>query len=274
MNSVLGISLLGILLLTQGCSSLQVKSQQGLKQETSTSNNHSLQTSTQAAQVKEVKSTKAVPLAVKVQDTKTPITNSSDLFDKQMHLVVVSDDLRFFQHETPVYKGGKFEISSDFPAPGNYTVFSDYSSGSTKELTVQKIKIPGDVPLPTELEKFTNTKIFNSTKITLKAPQSNLISGKQVNLSFDLQDTKNNQPVKDLQPYPNQKISEKARLFIVRSSSPLKSADYISATPLQNSPDGQVSFISSFPQKGTYKLWLQFNRNGKVNTADFWVDVK
>ncbi|BAZ12746.1 hypothetical protein NIES4071_45790 [Calothrix sp. NIES-4071] len=270
MNSVLGIiSILGILLLTQGCSS----SQKVLTQD-STSNNQTLPTSTPTPeQVKEVKSTKAVPLAVKVQDQpKTPTTDDSS--NKQMHLVVVSDDLRYFQHETPIYKAGKFEINPDFPAPGNYTVFSDYSAGSNKQVTIQKIKIPGNVPLPTELEKFSNTKTVNNTLVLLSVRNSNFQSGQQVNLSFNLQDTKNNQPVKDLRPYPNQKTNEKARLFIVRSSSPLKSADYIPATPLYNSPDGQVSFISSFPTKGTYKLWLQFNRNGKLDTADFWLDVK
>ncbi|GJD17328.1 hypothetical protein RIVM261_022840 [Rivularia sp. IAM M-261] len=265
MNLALKTSLLAIFLLTSSCSSPQ----KDVKQETSTSNNQS----TQTEPVKEVKSTKAVPLAVKVPNKpKAATTNSiksTESFDKQMHLVVVSDDLRFFQHETPTYKSGKFEVKPDFPAPGNYTVFSDYD----KQLTIQKIKIPGDVPLPTELEKFSNTKILSNTKITLKAPSSSLKSGQQVNLRFDLQDTKNKQPVK-LQPYPNQKTSEKTRLFIVRSSSPLKSTDYIPATSLQDSPDGQVSFASSFPQKGTYKLWLQFNRNSKVNTADFWVDVK
>lgn len=268
MNLVLRTSLLAVFLLTSSCSS----SQKDVKQETSTSNNQP----TQTEQVKEVKSTKAVPIAVKVPDKpKATITNSTnsvkstDSSNKQMHLVVVSDDLRFFQHETPTYKSGKFEVNPDFPAPGNYTVFSDYD----KQLTTQKIKIPGDVPLPTELEKFSNTKTLANTKITLKAPESNLKSGQQVNLSFDLQDTKNQQPVK-LQPYPNSYTNEKARLFIVRSSSPLKSTDYIPATLLQDSPDGQVSFASSFPQKGTYKLWLHFNRNGKVNTADFWVDVK
>ena len=265
MNLVLRSSLLGVFLLTSSCSSPQ----KDVKQETSTSNNQP----TQTEQVKEVKSTKGVPIAVKVPDkpkaTTTNSVKSTDSSNKQMHLVVVSDDLRFFQHETPTYKSGKFEVKPDFPAPGNYTVFSDYD----KQLTIQKIKIPGDVPLPTELEKFSNTKTLSNTKITLLAPSSSFKSGQQVNLRFDLQDTKNKQPVK-LQPYPNPHTNEKARLFIVRSSSPLKSADYVPATLLQDSPDGQVSFGSNFPQKGTYKLWLQFNRNGKVNTADFWLDVK
>jgi hypothetical protein len=277
MKSVIGIALLGTLLLTQGCSSSQVQSNQ-VKQQTSLNpeNQPSItQRSTPAKLTlpKEVKSTKAVPIAVEIQDK--PVASNLNSSQNQMHLVVVSDDLRFFQHEAPTYNGnGRFEIKPDFPAPGSYTVFS-HISGST-QLTAQKLTIPGNVPLPTELESFSNTKTLQNTKVTLKLPESRLQARKPVQLTFDLQDTKNNQPVKDLQPYLNKNLNknsnETARLVIVRSSSPLTKSDYIQTTALK-SPTGILSYQSNFPQKGTYKLWLQFNRNGKVNTADFWVNV-
>jgi hypothetical protein len=100
-------------------------------------------------------------------------------------------------------------------------------------------------------------------------PEAEIKAGKEVKLSFDLQDVAKKQPVQDLQPY----LGEKGHLVIVRSSSPLTASDYIHAHALKDSLPGQVNFTSNFPQKGTYKLWLQFNRNGKVNTADFWVNV-
>ncbi|MBD2695202.1 hypothetical protein H6G68_26375, partial [Anabaena catenula FACHB-362] len=48
---------------------------------------------------------------------------------------------------------------------------------------------------------------------------------------------------------------------------------YIHAHALNNTPTGQVHFMTSFPQAGKYKLWGQFNRNGKIITADFWINV-
>ncbi|BCL38001.1 hypothetical protein [Nostoc sp. MS1] len=33
-------------------------------------------------------------------------------------------------------------------------------------------------------------------------------------------------------------------------------------------------YITKFPKPGKYKLWGQFNRNGKIVTADFWVNVQ
>ncbi len=278
---VVGIAI-SIFLSSQGCSS---QNQTQTQHEHHSASNHSKdatdnyldreqQSSTQAKLIapSEIKSTESVPLAINIQDKAGKAVNNFDSFqDKQMHLIVVSDDLRFFQHVHPTFKGnGRFEVNPDFPAPGSYTLFSDYKpSGEKEQVSAQKLTIPGNVPLPTELEKFSNTKILADTKINLKLPETNLKAGKEVKLSFNLQEAAKNQPVKDLQPY----LGEKGHLVIVRSSSPLTVSDYIHAHALKDSSPGQVNFTSSFPQKGTYKVWLQFNRNGKVNTADFWVNV-
>ncbi len=57
-------------------------------------------------------------------------------------------------------------------------------------------------------------------------------------------------------------------------SSPLTEADYIHTHAMKNTTTGEVYFITSFPSAGKYKLWEQFNRNGKIVTADFWVNVE
>lgn len=283
--SVVGI-VSAAFILSQGCSSQKNQTQrqhehhsmtqgsEGTKSAMNDSEKHEQQSPTQAKLIvpPQIKSTQSVPLAINIQDKAGKAVNSFDSFqDKQMHLIVVSDDLRFFQHVHPTFKGnGRFEVNPDFPAPGSYTLFSDYKpAGEKEQVSVEKLTIPGNVPLPTELEKFSNTKILAGTKVNLKLAEANIKAGKEVKLSFDLEEAAKNQPVKDLQPY----LGEKGHLVIVRSSSPLTVSDYIHAHALKDSSPGQVNFMSSFPQKGTYKLWLQFNRKGKVNTADFWVNV-
>jgi hypothetical protein len=68
-------------------------------------------------------------------------------------------------------------------------------------------------------------------------------------------------------------LGEKGHLVIVKQSSPLTKLDYIHAHGVKDSPSNQVEFITSFPRSGVYKLWGQFNRNDKIITADFWVNV-
>lgn len=214
----------------------------------------------------------SVNLVIDIQDDQQKPVTKFDVFqEKLMHLIVVSDDLRFFDHLHPEYKNnGRFEVTANFSEPGNYTFFSDYKpSGKQENISVMKVNVPGSVPLPKDLEKFAKTKTISDTKVNLNVAQTDIKSGQEVSLKFDIQDAKSNQSLKDLQPY----LGEKGHLVIIKSSAPLTVTDYIHAHASQNSPDGQIEFKTQFPQPGTYKMWFQFNRNGKITTADFWVNV-
>ncbi|WP_026732622.1 hypothetical protein [Fischerella sp. PCC 9605] len=300
--SITGIAAIAALLLTQGCSSV-VKSGETSSQGNTTaqidrdghsnnnhgghsneqmhhdghSNNHQSDKSTiteaKLTAPKNIVPNQSVPLVIDIQDSQGKSVTKFETFqEKLMHLIVVSDDLKFFDHLHPNYKGnGRFEVNANFPEPNNYTIFGDYKpSGIDERVNVMKLTVPGSTPLPQDLAKYSNTKILPDTKINLNFSQPNLKAGQEVTLKFDLNEATNNQPIKDLKPY----LGEKGHLVIIKSSSPLTVSDYIHAHALKNSPDGQVQFVTSFPQSGTYKLWMQFNRNGKVNTADFWVNVQ
>jgi hypothetical protein len=213
-----------------------------------------------------------VNLLIEIQDSKGKSIEKFDVFQEQlMHLIIVRDDLTTFEHLHPTYKGdGRFEISTTFSSPGDYSLFSDYKpSGQEETVSLMQIKIPGSVPLPKSLEKFENTKVVFNSQVNINLQKKNIQAGKEVNLRFSVKDVAQNQPIKDLQPY----LGERGHLVIIKSSFTLSIADYIHAHALKNSPDGQIEFLTLFPQPGTYKLWLQFKRDGKINTADFWVNV-
>ncbi|MBD2387194.1 hypothetical protein [Cylindrospermum sp. FACHB-282] len=213
-----------------------------------------------------------IPLVIDIQDSAGKSVTKFDTFqEKLMHLIVVRDDLISFEHIHPEYKGnGRFEVNSSFPTAGNYTLISDYKPAGNKEsVSLMKLIIPGSTPLPKDLAKFEKTKTLSSTKVNFTSSEKTIKAGKQVTLQFDLKEASNNQPIKDLQPY----LGEKGHLVIIKSSSPLTESDYIHAHALKNTPEGQVKFMTSFPQAGTYKVWMQFNRDSKINTADFWINV-
>ncbi|MEO1427484.1 MAG: hypothetical protein AAFV71_00180 [Cyanobacteria bacterium J06633_8] len=219
---------------------------------------------------KKITPNKPVPVKVQVPASIAK-ANSSNAKVKQMHMIVVSNDLRFFDLVQANYKNSEnIQVNPKFPAPGEYTVFSDYNPlGEKEQVSVEKISIPGKVPFPTELESFSKTKTFADTKIDLNLSQPNIKAGKRVTLKFDLKQASNNKPIKDLKPY----LGQKANLVVIKSSSSLEENDYIDTKTLQKSPNNQLHFTTKFPQPGTYKLWLQFNRNGKIKTADFWITV-
>jgi hypothetical protein len=212
-----------------------------------------------------------VTLGIDIQDNSGNAISKFDTFqEKLMHLIVVSDDLQVFAHLHPTYKNnGHFEVDAKFPQPGNYTLFSDYKpSGQSEQISLLKAQVPGNSPA-TPIINFNRRQIFGDTKVNFFLSQPQPKVGKEVTLIFNLQQTSNNQSIADLQPY----LGEKGHLVIVKQSSPLTKLDYIHAHGVKDSPSNQVEFITSFPRSGVYKLWGQFNRNDKIITADFWVNV-
>ncbi|MEH2082928.1 MAG: hypothetical protein V7K89_23995 [Nostoc sp.] len=216
-------------------------------------------------------SNKSIPIMIDIQDSDgKAITNFDTFQEKLMHLILVSDDLQFFNHLHPTYKeNGQFEVAARFPQAGSYTFFSDYKpAGQTEQVSVLKTQVPGNSIAAPEIN-LNRSKMFNVTKVNLAVSEPTVKAGKEVALMFKLQDASNNQPLTDLWPY----LGERGHLVILRQSTPLKAEDYIHAHALKDTPAGQVHFITSFPQPGKYKLWGQFNRKGNIVTADFWINA-
>ncbi|MTJ49636.1 hypothetical protein [Dolichospermum sp. UHCC 0259] len=235
-------------------------------------NNSQINTQTKLTPPNNLAPNQGMNLVIDIQDDTGKPVNKFDIFqEKIMHLIVVSDDLRNFDHIHPEYKeNGRFEVTANFPESGNYTLFSDYKpAGSKENVSLMNITIPGTVPLPKNLEKFSKTKTISDTNVNLNISEKNIKAGQSVTLSFDLKDQKN-QPIKDLQSY----LGEKGHLVIIKSSSPLTTSDYIHAHAMKDPANGKVEFHTKFPKSGTYKMWMQFNRNGQIKTADFWVNVE
>ncbi|GBE93743.1 hypothetical protein [Nostoc cycadae] len=300
-KSTIGIAVLTTLLIAQGCSP-RVKSQEAAadkekpttaqpmgsmdhqEHETSKSEHqkggidhseHSgnkVTTQVKLTTPKDIKPNTTVPLVINVQDKDGKAIANFDTFqEKLMHLIVVSDDLQFFNHIHPIYKNnGRFEVQANFPQPGSYTLFSDYKpTGNTEQISVLKTQLPGKSPSTPPIDLKLN-KTFGDIKANLTFSQPTLKVGEEVTLSFDLKQTSNNQPVQNLQPY----LGELGHLVILKQSSPLTRADYIHAHALKNTPSGKVNFMTNFPTPGTYKMWGQFNRNGRILVVDFGVNVQ
>jgi hypothetical protein len=207
-------------------------------------------------------------LVIDVKDKSgKPIDKFETFQTKLMHLIVVSDDLQTFSHIHPVYKQkGRFEVQANFPQGGNYTLVSDYKpAGQAEQVSLMQVKVAGKSSSAPKVD-FTKAKSIGDTKVQLTA--DNLKAGKETMLVFKMQQA-NGQPVTDLKPY----LGERGHLVIMQQSSPLTRADYIHAHAAEHGTGGEVHFMTTFPKAGKYKMWGQFNRNGKIVTADFWVNV-
>ena len=211
------------------------------------------------------------PLAINIQDSAgNPVSNFDISLEKRMHLIVVSDDLEFFAHIHPKYTDqGQFDIEPSLPKAGNYTLFSDYKpAGDAERVSLMHLSVAGTKEASAKIDK-SSTKSFGKTKVSFSTDKEQIKANEPLTLKFDIQDTATNTPVKDLQPY----LGKTGHLIIVKQSNTLTSEDYIHAHATEGTALGKVDFETQFPEPGKYKLWGQFNRNGKIITADFWVNV-
>lgn len=208
-------------------------------------------------------------LAINVKDSEGKTIKDFEVeHEKLMHLIVVSNDLSYFDHIHPEYKGGGlFTVKPDFPSGGKYTLFADFvPKGSAKTVKTKSIQVLGNERKPVVLkEDQDQTKVVAGKEITFKTDE--LTTNKDITLSFTIKDEKSKKPISDLQPYLG------AIGHVVAISEDTK--NYLHVHPMNEDATGpEAKFMTNFPKSGMYKIWGQFQQNGQKFTVDFTVKVK
>jgi hypothetical protein len=202
-------------------------------------------------------------LTIEVKDPKTgkPVKDFELVHEKLMHLFVVSSDLSYFAHIHP--ENGKIDLN--LPQPGNYKVAADfYPKGGTPQFIEHYLTTPGytkplsDTPviLPPDL----TPKSGPNLKVSLTMDPPEPIPGRKTLLFFKLE------PGDGLEQY----IGAWAHAFI--ASDDLIDTSHTHPTYASGGPD--LQFDVYFPRAATYRMWIQFQRLGVVNTVAFTIPVK
>jgi copper-(or silver)-translocating P-type ATPase len=208
-------------------------------------------------------------LRIHIQDEEgKPVEDFDINHEKLLHLIVVSKDLSYFDHIHPEYKGGgDFEITTSFPAGGEYKLIADYvpTGGSTTTQT-EWIKVEGTsvdaVPLQPDRN---HSKIVDGLQVTLQNDHPR--AGQDFELNFLLEDANTKEPVTDLEPY----LGAVGHVVILSEDT----EDYLHVHPVDEKAKGpEARFVTNFPNKGIYKIWAQFQRDGKLITVPFVIEVE
>lgn len=187
---------------------------------------------------------------------------------KPWHLLVMSNDLRWFDHIHPQPNDdGSYSVQETFPAGGDYLLLSDVSPrGYGQQFLPVPLKVDGTpFAAPYHLAPSPVTGSFGGVTVRLEAP-SPLKPHQDIPFVFQVT-TPDGKPAADLEPY----LGAMGHLIIVNEDR----TRFVHSHPLSmdKSPDGVVRFVTRFPKAGLYKAWAQFQRAGKVITADFVVKV-
>lgn len=212
---------------------------------------------------------KDASIRIQIQDVDgKPIDKLDVNHEKLLHLIVVSKDLSYFDHIHPDYKGGGvFEIAHAFPAGGEYKLIADYKpTGGESTTKTEWIHVDGTQSQPVALvPDQKHSKVVDGVEVTLENDHPK--AGEDFDLNFKLTDAQTGEPITDLQPY----LGAVGHVVIISEDT----EEYLHVHPVDEKAKGpDAQFMTNFPSKGIYKIWGQFQRNGKTFVSAFTVNVE
>ncbi|MFF2412015.1 hypothetical protein [Streptomyces sp. NPDC058092] len=188
---------------------------------------------------------------------------------KELHLILASRDLATYRHLHPIRSAdGTWGVDAKLPAAGDYRLFADFTPAAkgAENLTLGADLAVSGTYRPAPLPPITTVAEVEGYKVTLKGRLRPGVADR-----LDLNVSKNGRPVTDLEPY----LEAYGHLVALRSGD----LAYLHVHPNGAPGDGKtkpgptVSFTTTAPSSGSYRLFLDFKHNGKVRTASFTVDA-
>ncbi|MEU3654476.1 hypothetical protein AB0E67_16910 [Streptomyces sp. NPDC032161] len=197
------------------------------------------------------------------------VTSFQREHDKELHLILVSRDLATYRHLHPTRASdGTWSTPVTLPTAGSYRVFADFTPAADNatnltlgaDLAASGPYKAASLPVPAA-----STTVDGYT-VTL---DTDLTPGKTSGVTLTV--SRNGRPVTDLQPY----LGAYGHLVALRSGD----LAYLHVHPNGEPGDGTtepgpgISFSTTVPSAGSYRLFLDFKHNGTVRTAAFTVQT-
>ena len=189
--------------------------------------------------------------------SKNPISDLDIVHDKIMHVVLVRDDLKHFEHIHPQpLDQGVYSVPFNFTASGFYRIWVDFTVNGMQHLVDFDINVPGNIETgeKNQLEE-----------LKVNFVQNEMFADKETELKFEIFDN-NNKPVSIKEKF----LAASAHLIAIDEA--LEEFNHNHDEIFDK--DNKILFRHIFTKPGKYKLWLQFSAEGKVRTAGFDIVVK
>ena len=211
----------------------------------------------------------------------TPVQFFQKNYERLMHLVSVNSDFTDFNHIHPVQTNSTFTVTTSFPKNGIYRIYLSYQPlGSIEQHAAFSIPVGNGISNPPVSLQQKKVATANGYQIILTHPTpligEKLSVGEQT-LTFTIRNARTKKPIRTLGQY----LGAFGHLVMIDE----KTYDYLHvhpviAKPLQKGEKGgpEVVFsplgLTSVVKPGTYRLFLQLNPNGTIQTTEFLIQIK
>ena len=188
--------------------------------------------------------------------------------EKRMHLIIARRDLTGFQHLHPEQAAdGSWTIDVKLDEAGSYRLFADFANDDEPYTLAGDLRVDGRAdlrPLPAPSPTSVSDGGYD---VRLSAGDAH--PGQEAELRFAI--TKDGQAV-HTEPY----LGAGGHLVALREGD----LAFLHVHPTEHGEsksdehDDSVGFAATFPTAGRYRLFLQFQHEGRVQTVAFTQEVK
>ncbi len=209
-----------------------------------------------------------------VDDRGATLREFETVHEKIMHFIVVRHDLTQFQHLHPVFSAadGRFTVRSlTLPSAGPYRLFADFAPAGSM-IGPDGMALPVTVPIdltvgdegsyqPQGLPEPSDSVTAGEYEVRLTQPDT-LQAGAESRLTFTIR--RGGLAVSDLEPY----LGANGHAVILREGD----LAFIHSHALEDPAalrTGQIPFMVQFAEPGRYRIFVQFQHRGNVQTATF-----
>lgn len=213
-----------------------------------------------------------IELVVRMENS--PDRRAATAFDlvheKPMHLILVRSDLTRFSHEHPVPEtDGTFRLIHRFSEAGEYRLFLDVApkdAGSQILAALLSVRSPPGAkaapagPRPDSAVLAAETE---GVRVELELPAEGLPAGRTVTVAAHLFDG-SRRPIRDLEPW----LGALGHLLLLHTDAETFAHAHPDERELGSGENGRIPFLVRLPKPGLYRGWLQFQRAGRVATAE------
>ncbi len=209
-------------------------------------------------------------LAFRIDDADgIPVTAYATAHEKQLHLIVVRSDGSQYRHVHPVLdeSTGSWSLPWEWTDAGTYRVFADFTpaGADAPSLTLARtVEVAGEftpiVPPPTRIAEVDGFTVSVDGALT---------AGTASDLTFTV--SRDGRPVTALQPY----LGAFGHLVALRDGD----LAYLHVHAAGDEPEPgetsgpEIAFAAAAPTAGRYLLYLDFQVDGAVHTAEFVLDA-
>lgn len=185
--------------------------------------------------------------------------------EKKMHLIMVSSDLAWFDHQHPEYNGAGMDLTYTFPKGGNYLLYADYKpAGAGHQVEKLPVTVSGATAKPVTFSAAKTTTNVDGYEVSLAPAGGKWLTNTPLHITGTVK--KGGKPL-DVNAFENY-LGAKAHVVMVG----LEEKGYEHVHP--NVEGGSFDLHTQFAKPGIYRVWLQFQTEGKVHTADFVLKVE